>query len=97
MKKSVLLVFAGVLLAAPIMAADDAPPATKPTAQPPVAAERAETSDKPVCKKLPPPLGTRLGPRNVCHTERQWRELELDSQKALKNVQDHANGSPGGN
>ena len=43
--------------------------------------------DKIVCRRQPPPTGTRLGARNVCLTVRQWRIVEEDSQKALTNQQ----------
>ena len=62
-----------------------------PAAAPAAAASQDDATEadlnKIVCRRQPPPTGTRLGSRNVCLTVRQWRVVEEDSQKALGNQQ----------
>jgi len=57
-----------------------------------------QDKDPMVCRKLPPPTGTRLGGRTVCLTQKQWDQQEKDSQEALRGVMRNAGGArgPGG-
>jgi Flp pilus assembly protein CpaB len=101
MKKSVLLMIAAVAFAAPALA-EDVVPASAPSAQAPTAQGDAPAStsslDQVVCKKMPPPTGTRLGSRRVCQTEREWRDLMLRSQENITHSQQKGAGygGPGG-
>lgn len=40
-----------------------------------------------VCRKLPPPLGSRLGGRTVCMTQREWDEQRSGAQRELERMQ----------
>lgn len=86
------LILMGAALAAPAFADDAAPgnagfPATTaPSAQGEATSDDAYL-DRVVCKKLPPPTGTMLGSRKVCHTEREWRDLQKQSQDRVNGMQ----------
>ena len=45
--------------------------------------------DKIVCRSAAPVVGTRLGARRECATQREWDQRRLDSQKELENSQTH--------
>lgn len=51
------------------------------------AAEATSGSNGFVCKKLPPPVGTRIGKRQVCKTRAEWRALEQAQQDDLQKLQ----------
>ena len=38
---------------------------------------------KRVCKKFPPPTGSRVGERRVCKTELQWQTEEANANRAM--------------
>jgi hypothetical protein len=40
-----------------------------------------------VCRKLPPPVGTRLGARRVCKTQAEWDQERFDAKQALELMQ----------
>lgn len=40
-----------------------------------------------VCRRLEPRIGTRLGARKVCATEKQWRDNELKAKGEVDKVQ----------
>lgn len=40
-----------------------------------------------VCKKFPPPTGTRLRARQICKTQAEWDLMEKDTQDTLDRVQ----------
>jgi pyruvate/2-oxoglutarate dehydrogenase complex dihydrolipoamide acyltransferase (E2) component len=75
--------------------ADQAQPATPPapaqqTAQAaPAAAPAASDADldKIECRMGTPPTGSRLGATRTCHTEREWAQIQKDSQDMLKTTQ----------
>lgn len=43
--------------------------------------------DKVVCKKFPPPTGTRLRPRQICKTQVEWDLIRHEEWDALDRVQ----------
>jgi hypothetical protein len=45
-----------------------------------------------VCKKLPPPVGTRLGARQICKTRANWELLETDMQDGLRKMRSSLSG-----
>ena len=47
-------------------------------------------ADPVVCKTYPPPIGTLIGERRICHTESEWRQITNDSQDATKDLQTRA-------
>lgn len=77
--------------------------ADKPAAPTPAgaAAPQANTAaenaylDKVICKKQPPPTGTLLGTRSICHTERDWREITRRSRDDVEKRQTFHAGRPG--
>jgi hypothetical protein len=53
--------------------------------------------DQVVCRKSPPPVGTRLGGGRECHTQREWNDRQAQAQKQLQTMQGGAIGRlPGG-
>lgn len=43
--------------------------------------------EKLVCKKFPPKLGSRIGPRTVCKTQVEWDLIRQEEYDALDRVQ----------
>lgn len=43
-----------------------------------------------ICKTYPPPIGSLLGSRRVCHTESDWKAITRDAQDLIKDVQTRA-------
>ena len=62
--------------------------AQAPTA-PAAAVEKKRTTNAHdiVCKKFPPPVGTRLGKRKICKTNAEWQMMEQEIFDALDHVQ----------
>jgi hypothetical protein len=79
--------FSSAILLAPVLAAAQTTSApTAPTA--PIASDSAGVNlDEVVCKNSPPTTGTRLGGGRECHTQREWNQRQIDSQKALLDAQ----------
>ena len=54
----------------------------------PVKAEKAETAkekrNKIICKRQPPPAGTRLGGKKVCATQAEWDLARKENEEALR-------------
>ncbi len=95
MKRSAFLLVATIIVAGPALAEDPAPaPTTAPAAQGDASSDTSYL-DKVVCKTLPPPTGTLLGARKICQTERQWRQLQNDSQKDITDHQQKLGGYGG--
>lgn len=40
-----------------------------------------------VCKKFPPPVGSRLGKRQICKTQAEWDQLEKDMHDGVRKMQ----------
>ena len=70
-----------ILLSA--MLATMAPPVTL------VKDEKADTADKDklICKRFPPPAGTRLRGRKICATAQEWKIQEEQRETAMDNLQ----------
>lgn len=99
--KIVALMLLGAVIVAPAFADDGTPGnAGFPATTAPTAQGEATSSDAYLdhvsCKTFPPPTGTMLGSRKVCHTEREWREIQKDSQQRLDRMQVPRAGGPGG-
>lgn len=43
--------------------------------------------DQIVCKEAPPQIGSRLGGGRECHSEREWRKRQQESQDVLRRQQ----------
>ncbi|MBU6298284.1 MAG: hypothetical protein KGJ79_09240 [Alphaproteobacteria bacterium] len=65
-----------------------------PTNPPGTAVSQDQTSDldQVICKRLPPPTGTRIGGHTVCQTKKQWLELEQSSQDTLQKAESSCGG-----
>jgi len=37
-----------------------------------------------ICKKLPPPTGSHIGPRMACYTSREWDRIEREAQQGYR-------------
>ena len=72
--------FAPLLIAAQASAQGQAPAAPQPAA-------KTSYLDKVVCKKFPPPVGTRLGERKICKTQADWDMIRQQEYEALDRVQ----------
>src|SRR5690242_7455920 len=48
---------------------------------------KAVDLDQIVCKEAPPKIGSRLGGGRECHSEREWRERQQESQDMLRRQQ----------
>jgi type V secretory pathway adhesin AidA len=71
-------------------AAPVAPAAVAPTAAAPAAAQSTSAQinlDEVVCRQTAPATGTRLGGGRECHTARQWRDRQIESERALQQQQ----------
>lgn len=86
------LSIAGVL-ALPVLAAAD-PAGTGTTA---ASSSTASDPDQIVCRAGEPTTGTRIPGSRVCHTQREWDELQRQSQEALERMQSNGlmNSPPG--
>jgi hypothetical protein len=97
MKMTVFIVTAAFAVIAPAFADDAATPTAPAGAATSQGAATADDSylDNVVCKVFPPPTGTRLGTRKICHTEREWRDITRRSQEDLSKRQTFHNSRPG--
>jgi hypothetical protein len=50
----------------------------------------ARNPDQVICRKEPPPSGTRLGARRICATRAEWDELADSGKEETKRIQDAA-------
>jgi hypothetical protein len=82
----------GLLMASTSAFAQDAP-----AAAPAVSPQAAPTDDpnEVICHKGEPILGSRFPSSRVCHTRREWNQIQKDSQDALFHQQMERS-SPGG-
>ncbi len=71
---------------APLLIAAQAPAQSQASAAPQPAA-KASAIDKVVCKKFPPPVGTRIRARTICKTQIEWDLNRQDEQDVLDRVQ----------
>lgn len=63
-------------------------PATTPTDNAAQAQTQAqEGDDKIVCKKEPPPVGSRMGARKVCRTVAEWRRIASLARETTGEIQ----------
>ena len=77
-----------LLASAAACAADDRSRA--PTAPGDVTAGAEKPQDEMICRTYPPPLGTILGGRRICHTQLEWETITKDSQDATSDLQTRA-------
>ncbi len=92
---TILALFAAVTL--PAVAADTkdtTAPAASDTQTTPAAVADKPAADPVVCKVLEPPLGSRLGNRHVCMSQKQW---DLQSREAQDAMQKTRSGYSSGN
>ena len=64
-------------------------PATSQTPQ----AEPADTEtdatnagNEIICRRVAPPTGSRIGPRNVCKTRHEWDQITAESRDVVENI-----------
>jgi hypothetical protein len=94
--KPLLLGAALAIVCVPAAFADTPPPQTPATtsdnsAQNP---QQKADEDKVVCRKEPPPVGSRLGGRKVCRTVKEWRRIDEDARAAAGEMQQQGRGDP---
>ncbi len=71
---------------APLLIAAQAP-SQGPASAAPESAAKVSIIDKVVCKKFPPPTGTRMRARTICKTQVEWNLIRQEEQNALERVQ----------
>jgi len=97
MRVSVLLaVAAGSLLLSSFPAMAD--PAAAPAAPAATADTNSSDADRISCRTGAAPTGTRIGATRVCHTQREWDDIQRQSQLQLMKIQQQGlqGGAPGG-
>lgn len=87
MRKYLVVLSSIAVLACPVLGEDPVS-----TVQPPAAKSDAQSSasanpDEKVCRKQPPPTGSRLGAKTVCMTNRQWDELYSTNKTFVRGMQ----------
>lgn len=87
-----LIAFCAVGIADEKPAAEEPPASTtqvdtKPPAQQPAQDEvEASDNDKVVCKKEPPPIGSRMGGKKVCRTVAEWRRIQATAKQVTDEI-----------
>ena len=46
----------------------------------------SSSSEEIVCRRTPPPVGSRIGGRQICKTEREWALLEAENQGVVRDA-----------
>ena len=72
-----------VLGLAPLLLAAQAPSTHQPVANPKTDASGPAHASEVVCKKMPPPIGTRIGARQICRTQAEWDYIQTQEQEAI--------------
>lgn len=76
----------------PLLLAAQAPiPQSESTPKTSVAAPKTDASgpakgSEIVCKKFPPPIGSRIGRRQICRTQAEWDFIQDQEQEAIDRV-----------
>ena len=83
------LSIAGFLLSATVTLAQDATaPATSPAAT--ASTAPADDPNEIICRRGEPVVGTRLpGPR-ICHTRKEWKDIQYQTQQNIQQMQQKA-------
>jgi hypothetical protein len=90
------LLAVSLLLAVPALA--DGTPGTASTTQGAAASTDESHLDETVCKKQPPPTGSRIAGKTVCMTNREWLALWDESKRAASAMQNKSiSNGPTGN
>ena len=74
------LIVGAALAGAALARAEGADDAAAATVQKP--------GDETICKRLPPPTGSRIGDRKVCKPRKDWESSERDAGQVTREVQD---------
>jgi len=78
----------GVLMSTGVtLAQNTAAPAAAPAAQPATQATPHDDPNEIICRAGEPTLGSRFAGPRICHTRREWDQLQRDSQDALVHQQ----------
>ncbi len=88
------LSLAGLLLSPAVTLAQDTTAPTSPAATTPAP---GDDPNEIVCRRGEPVVGTRLpGPR-VCHTRKEWKDIQYQTEKNIEQMQQQArSGNPNG-
>ena len=78
-----------VLMAAFLAVFTAVPALAEPAAGDAATAETPPNPNQIVCHAMAPVVGSRLGARRQCATQREWDQRRADSQKALTDSQTH--------
>ncbi|MGB7404832.1 MAG: hypothetical protein WA906_04020 [Pacificimonas sp.] len=55
-----------------------------------VQASVEDPDERTICKREPPPIGSRVGGRKICKTESEWQRLAEAHQNDIRDYQDKA-------
>lgn len=39
-----------------------------------------------VCRRYPPPTGSRIGPRRICKTQHEWDQIDEENRSIVENI-----------
>ena len=70
---------APLLIAAQTAAPQHAPAAQQASSSAPAGSKANDV----VCKKFPPPVGTRIGSRKICKTQAEWDFIRAQDQEVI--------------
>lgn len=76
-----MLVAASVFAFAPVGAFADVPAGARE-------AQNTPDGRQIVCRRMPPPAGTRIGARNICRTQAEWDLLQQQNREEVQRQQD---------
>lgn len=88
MTRTLILGIAATIVAAPSGAFADTPAGNQQ-------AQNTSDAREIVCRRMPPPAGTRIGPRNICRTQAEWDLLQQQNREEVERQQDASHYSRG--
>ncbi len=71
---------AGLVAVAPAMAQVD-------TTLQAAAPESVSAVSEVICRRVPPPTGSRIGPRNICKTQHEWDLINREARTVVEEAQ----------
>jgi len=97
---AVFLMSGAALAEEPTAPTPPAPPKAETPPSPPAPPAETQTASeeeqKVVCKKMDPPLGSRMGGKKVCHTVADWRRINETAKDTVNEIQNSDTRGPPG-
>ena len=79
-----ILQFASIAAAASMIAA--VPASAQSSASQQADEGEMNANNRVVCRRMPPPTGTRIGPRRICKTQHEWDIIDQETRDVMENV-----------